>query len=50
MAQTTTTRHPVTEHERPTRFTPIAILLALLPLVLLGGVLALIIATDAGLG
>ena len=36
--------------EQRTGFTPRAILLALLPLVLLGGVLALIVATDAGLG
>ncbi len=38
------------DRQRHTRFTPKTILLALLPLVLLGGVLALIVATDAGLG
>ncbi len=38
------------DRQRRARFTPKTILLALLPLVLLGGVLALIVATDAGLG
>jgi ZIP family zinc transporter len=51
MTDTTATPQPRTEEARGrTRFTPMAILLALLPLVLLGGVLALIVATDAGLG
>ncbi len=50
MAPSTTTPQPVNEQPRRARFTPKAILLALLPLVLLAGVLALIVATDAGLG
>ncbi len=50
MAQTTAVRGPDAESRRPARFTPTTILLALLPLALLGGVLALIVATDAGLG
>jgi zinc transporter ZupT len=50
MAPSTTTPQPVNDQPRRARFTPKAILLALLPLVLLAGVLALIVATDAGLG
>ncbi len=51
MAHTTVTPRPRAEHgDRRTGFTPQAILLALLPLLLLAGVLALIVATDAGLG
>ncbi len=51
MAHTTATPRPRPRPEgRRTHFGPMAILLALLPLALLGGVLALIVATDAGLG
>ncbi|MDQ3167153.1 MAG: metal transporter [Chloroflexota bacterium] len=50
MSQATPTRQIVTEQKRRAPFTPMVILLALLPLVLLGGVLALIVKTDAGLG
>jgi len=51
MAETTVNGRPETEAgHRRSHWTPTAILLALLPLVLLGGVLALIVATDAGLG
>jgi ZIP family zinc transporter len=51
MAHSTTTHQPLNEsHRHARRFTPKTILLALLPLVLLAGVLALIVATDAGLG
>ncbi len=51
MAHTTVTPRPRAEHgDRRTGFTPQAVLLALLPLLLLAGVLALIVATDAGLG
>ncbi len=49
MAQTTAPARPVVGDER-SRFTLRALLLALLPLALLAGVLALIVATDAGLG
>ena len=50
MAQIRTTAQPVTEPQRRTGFSPRTVLLALLPLLLLGGVLALIVKTDAGLG
>ncbi len=51
MAHTTAAPHTRTEPQRRrTGWTPQAVLLALLPLALLGGVLALIVATDAGLG
>jgi ZIP family zinc transporter len=50
MAHSTTTHQPLNEPQRRPRFTSKALLLALLPLVLLAGVLALIVATDAGLG
>src|SRR5215204_6100688 len=51
MAHTTGTAAHETEEERShLRFRPRTMLLALLPLVLLAGVVALIVATDAGLG
>ncbi len=51
MAQTTANSRPAAEEgRRRTGWTPRAVLLALFPLVLLAGVLALIVATDAGLG
>ena len=51
MAHSTPIHQPRNESQRHARrFTPKTILLALLPLVLLAGVLALIVATDAGLG
>jgi len=51
MDQATATQGPdVQGHRTRTSWTPSAILLALLPLLLLVGVLALIVRTDAGLG
>ena len=51
MEQATANPRPRVEHvDRRTGFSPRAVLLALLPLLLLGGVLALIVKTDAGLG
>ena len=51
MAHTTGMAPHETEEERShLRFRPRTMLLALLPLVLLAGVVALIVATDAGLG
>jgi zinc transporter, ZIP family len=55
MAETTATPTPAppatATNERPRAgWTPSSVLLALVPLALLGGVLALILATDAGLG
>ena len=50
MAQTTATPRPRSEQGERAGFSAKALLLALLPLALLAGVLALIVATDAGLG